>query len=121
MNSELHNTPMFGNKLNNFYNSCSKYTPVKINNDFQYNSFNIFPANENNPRYALKYPETRLFTESKRNKLNDMKKNVCDRMMDRIINHRRERMDNILYFKSSIIDICKNEYSDVKQNLFFRK
>ncbi len=93
-------------------NSNLTNTPNKIHDNFHYNSNSNF-SDEKSLRYAVKYPETRLFSESKRNRLNDMKRNVCDRMMDRIIQHRKNRIDNILYSKSHIIRICQDEYYDV--------
>jgi len=91
-------------------NSNLKNTPNKINDKYQ---FNPNFSDDKSLRYAIKYPETRLFSESKRNRLNDMKRNVCDKMMDRILLHRKTRIDNILYCKSHIIKICQDEYYDV--------
>lgn len=110
MNSNLKNTPNLPNLPQNQYSSYPIFTPEKTNNNnYFYNNF----SEEKSTRLALKYPETRLFSESKRNRLNDMKKNVCDRMMNRIMNHRKTRIDNILNSKSLIIKICQDEYYDV--------
>ena len=124
MNSNEKNN--FFSEINNIqqnFNSCTKYTPTKLNNNIFQSEFLTPTQNQDNQvlSYASKYPRNRIFTESKKTKLNDMKKNVCDRLMSRIIDHRRERMDNILYFKPSIIEKCKNEYYEVNfLKLFFR-
>ena len=115
MRMEDQTTPSKGKSFSPNFNSFNLNNTSKLVNNINYEetNFSTNSQQENPFRYALKYPETRLFTESKKTKLNDMKKNVCDRLMNRIINHRRERMDNILYYKPSIIEKCKNEYYEV--------
>ena len=115
-NFEIQKTPFFGKSQPSFSNSCDKFSSYRTIED----KMDILPQNpiftpsKEPMRYAAKYPENRLFSESKTKKFIDMKKNMCDRMMDRIINHRRERMDSILYSKSLIIENCKNDVYDVK-------
>lgn len=111
MNSHQENSNNYINNTQNLINNCLVLTPSKMGNNNSY--MNSYFTEDKFNRFSCKYPDNRLFSESKRNRLNDMKRNVCDRMMDRIINHRRTRMDNILYYKPSIIKICQEEYLDV--------
>ena len=107
----------------NNFNLYSQFSPPKDENKINLiETNNSTPScnNEKNLRYSLKYPDSRLLSESKKNKFSDMKKNVCDRLMTRIINLRRERMDNILYLKPSIIEKCRNEYYEVRFYLIKR-
>ena len=101
----------------NNFNLYSQFSPPKDEtkiNLIETNNSTPSWNNEKNLRYSLKYPDSRPLSESKKNKFSDMKKNVCDRLMTRIINLRRERMDNILYLKPSIIEKCRNEYYEVR-------
>lgn len=118
MNSHLESTPSFGGVKVNEFQSHSKYTPIKLGNEF-YNAqpFHIAtPKIEQPQRFAYGCSDKRLLSDSKKTKFNDMKKNVCDRMLSRILTHRRERMDNILYYKPAIIEMAKNESYDVNYN-----